>query len=68
MATVQAHTKLTCLVLGRDDFTAMLGPLQRLMEREKSPQVRCGRGRNRSTVRRWRGRGLRADARWTQLL
>jgi hypothetical protein len=40
IATVQAHTKLTCLVLGRDDFVQMLGPLQKLMEREKSPQVR----------------------------
>jgi hypothetical protein len=41
IATVQAHTKLTCLVLGRDDFTRMLGPLQKLMEREKSPQVQA---------------------------
>lgn len=40
MATVQAHTKLTCLALAREEFTQLLGPLQKLMEREKSPQVR----------------------------
>lgn len=39
MATVQAHTKLTCLALGREEFVQLLGPLQKLMEREKSPQV-----------------------------
>ncbi|KAI8465523.1 MAG: cyclic nucleotide dependent protein kinase [Monoraphidium minutum] len=39
MATVQAHTKLTCLALAREEFVQLLGPLQKLMEREKSPQV-----------------------------
>jgi hypothetical protein len=40
MATVQAHTKLTCLALAREEFVQLLGPLQKLMEREKSPQAR----------------------------
>ena len=43
MATVEAHTKLVCLTLARDTFTELLGPLERLMEREKSPQVRGAR-------------------------
>jgi len=40
MATVEAYTKLVCLTLRRDDFTQILGPLEKLMTREKSPQVR----------------------------
>lgn len=39
MATVEAYTKLICLTLKRDTFTEILGPLEKLMTREKSPQV-----------------------------
>lgn len=39
MATVEAYTKLVCLTLKRDTFTEILGPLEQLMTREKSPQV-----------------------------
>uniref|UniRef100_A0A7S3R8L1 cGMP-dependent protein kinase n=1 Tax=Dunaliella tertiolecta TaxID=3047 RepID=A0A7S3R8L1_DUNTE len=39
MATVEAYTKLVCLTLRRDTFTEILGPLEKLMTREKSPQV-----------------------------
>lgn len=52
IATVQAHTALTCLALGRDDFVRMLGPLQKLMEREKSPQVVAQRLSKLATFRR----------------
>jgi hypothetical protein len=45
MATVEAHPRLVCLTLARDTFTELLGPLERLMEREKSPQVWGGGGR-----------------------
>lgn len=38
-ATVEAHTRLVCLTLKRDTFVEILGPLQQLMAREKSPQV-----------------------------
>jgi CRP-like cAMP-binding protein len=40
MATVEAYTKMVCLTLRRDTFTEILGPLEKLMTREKSPQVR----------------------------
>ncbi|KAL6746691.1 kinase-like domain-containing protein [Haematococcus lacustris] len=39
MATVEAHTKLVCLTLKRETFTEILGPLEQLMTREKSPHV-----------------------------
>ncbi|GAX76576.1 hypothetical protein CEUSTIGMA_g4022.t1 [Chlamydomonas eustigma] len=39
IATVEASTKLVCLTLKRDTFTEILGPLEQLMKREKSPQV-----------------------------
>lgn len=39
MATVEAYTKLICLTLKRDTFTEILGPLEQLMTREKSPLV-----------------------------
>jgi len=39
MATVEASTRLVCLTLNRDTFTEILGPLEQLMAREKSPQV-----------------------------
>ncbi|KAL6770719.1 FAP295 [Auxenochlorella protothecoides x Auxenochlorella symbiontica] len=38
-ATVESVTRLVCLVLGRETFTAVLGPLEALLKREKSPQV-----------------------------
>lgn len=38
-ATVEALTELTVLFLGRDHFTELLGPLQDIMQRDKSPQV-----------------------------
>lgn len=38
-ASVESITKLTCLTLRRDTFVKLLGPLQDLMRREKSPQV-----------------------------
>ena len=38
-ATVEALTQLVCLCLGRDRFVEILGPLNPLMQREKSPQV-----------------------------
>jgi cGMP-dependent protein kinase 2 len=40
IATVEASTKLVCLTLKRETFTEILGPLEQLMKREKSPQVR----------------------------
>jgi cGMP-dependent protein kinase 2 len=36
---VEAVTTLVCLTLDRGTFTAVLGPLQQLMSREKSPAV-----------------------------
>lgn len=39
MATVEAYTRLVCLTLKRDTFVEILGPLEQLMAREKSPQV-----------------------------
>lgn len=39
MATVQAHTSLKVLALARATFVEVLGPLEELMAREKSPQV-----------------------------
>ncbi len=39
-ATVEALTDLTCLSLARERFTELLGPLQDIMAREKSPDVR----------------------------
>ena len=42
MASVEAaSTKLVCLALRRDVFTNLLGDLQEIMSREKSPQVRA---------------------------
>lgn len=38
-ASVEAVTSLVCLTLDRATFTAVLGPLQQLMSREKSPAV-----------------------------
>ncbi|GBF87745.1 cyclic nucleotide dependent kinase [Raphidocelis subcapitata] len=52
IATVVAHTRLSCLALGREDFVNMLGPLQRLMEREKSPQVIAQRLNRLATFKR----------------
>ncbi len=43
IATVEAYTKLTCLTLKRATFTELLGPMEKLMTREKSPQVNIGR-------------------------
>ena len=40
-ATVEALTELTCLCLARERFTEILGPLQDIMKRDKSPQVRA---------------------------
>ena len=37
---VEAATLLTVLALDRSTFRAVLGPLEKLLEREKSPQVR----------------------------
>jgi len=39
MATVEAHTRLVVLALARNTFVEVLGPLEELMTREKSPQV-----------------------------
>ena len=39
IATVEAHTKLVLLTLKRDTFTEILGPLEQLIKKEKSPQV-----------------------------
>eukprot|EP00775_Hariotina_reticulata_P007218 gene7218-7431_t len=39
MATVQAATTLGVLALARETFLAVLGPLEELLVREKSPQV-----------------------------
>lgn len=41
-ATVEALTELTVLCLGRAQFTELLGPLQDIMQRDKSPQVPAG--------------------------
>lgn len=38
-ASVEAITRLVCLVLARDTFVAILGPLEALMAREKSVAV-----------------------------
>ena len=38
-ASVEATTRLVCLVLARDTFVAILGPLEALMAREKSVAV-----------------------------
>lgn len=39
IATVEAATRLTVLALARETFLAVLGPLEDLLTREKSPQV-----------------------------
>lgn len=39
VATVEAHIKLVCLALDRKTFIEILGPLEQLMAREKSPAV-----------------------------
>jgi hypothetical protein len=39
IATVEAQTKLVLLTLKRDTFTEILGPLEQLIKKEKSPQV-----------------------------
>jgi hypothetical protein len=36
---VEAQTRLICLTLRREVFVEILGPLEQLMTREKSPQV-----------------------------
>lgn len=36
---MEALTELTCLTLARDRFTELLGPLQDIMKRDKSPEV-----------------------------
>ena len=38
-ASVEATTQLKCLVLARERFVGILGPLYSLMQREKSPAV-----------------------------
>lgn len=38
-ATVEAKTKLVCLTLDRKTFVEVLGPLEDIMNREKSPEV-----------------------------
>ena len=38
-ASVEALTQMTCLTLQRDRFVEILGPLEQIMAREKSPQV-----------------------------
>lgn len=38
-ATVEAITDLACLALKRETFVDILGPLEELMRREKSPEV-----------------------------
>lgn len=38
-ATVVAHTDVTCLMLGRHQFTELLGPLENIMNRDKSQEV-----------------------------
>lgn len=40
-ATVEAKTKLVCLTLDRKTFVEVLGPLEDIMNREKSPEVPC---------------------------
>lgn len=40
-AQVEAVTPLTVLELGRKTFLNVLGPLEALLTREKSPQVRA---------------------------
>jgi hypothetical protein len=40
MLQVEAATPLTVLALARNTFLSVLGPLEALMTREKSPQVR----------------------------
>lgn len=39
IASVEAQTRLVCLTLRREVFVEILGPLEQLMTREKSPQV-----------------------------
>lgn len=39
VATVRVFQQLRVLVLDRDTFVRVLGPLQAIMEREKSPEV-----------------------------
>lgn len=36
---MEAQTRLVCLTLRREVFVEILGPLEQLMTREKSPQV-----------------------------
>ncbi len=36
---MEAQTRLICLTLRREVFVEILGPLEQLMTREKSPQV-----------------------------
>ncbi len=38
---MRAITHLTCLTLDRQTFIAILGPLQDIMTKEKSAEVRC---------------------------
>ena len=39
IASVEAQTRLVCLTLRREVFVEILGPLEQIMTREKSPQV-----------------------------
>jgi cGMP-dependent protein kinase 2 len=73
-ASVVAVTRLVCLTLGRDDFISMLGPLEALMAREKSPQVvgarlmklasRGGPSRQQALVHIKRRRYSRSQGQW----
>ena len=36
---MEAQTRLVCLTLRREVFVEILGPLEQIMSREKSPQV-----------------------------
>jgi Cyclic nucleotide-binding domain len=38
-ASVEAATRVVCLTLRRDTFVELLGPLEEIMSREKSPQA-----------------------------
>lgn len=50
-ATVEARTQLVALVLNRQDFIRLLGPLQESMAKEKSPQIVAQRMQKLTTVR-----------------
>ena len=56
---MEAYTKLVCLTLKRDTFTEILGPLEQLMTREKSPTVGAACGHEgvwgEAVVGNWKG-------------